>query len=116
MTNQHSLQAPLHNRLINKLHPSRFPKMTPVMGAIVAHLLGLPLFQPAITEVVVTSDGFVLARADGEAGANHFIGKYCDLIRNFYGLLAVAGLTPVERREAECLFAAKIGFFGWSNA
>jgi len=90
--------------------------MTPIMGAIVAYLLEIPHSQPAIAEIVVTSDGFVLARAEGEAGANHFIGSYVDLIRNFYGLLAVAGLTPVERGEAECLFAAKIGYFGWTNA
>jgi len=90
--------------------------MTPVMGAIVAYLLDIPLSQPTIAEIVVTSDEFVLARADGEAGATHFIGNYCDLIRNFYGLLAVAGLTPAERREAECLFASKIGFyFGGRN-
>jgi len=90
--------------------------MTPIMGAIVAYLLEIPLSQPAIAEIVVTSDGFVLARAEGEAGANHFIGNYVDLIRNFYGLLAVAGLTTVERGEAECLFAAKIGYFGRTNA
>src|SRR5215469_8109926 len=96
-------EVSLHNRLIDKLHPNRFPRMTPVMGAIVAFLLDIPLSQPTIAEIVVTSDGFVLTRAHGEVGANHFIGNYGDLIRNWYGLLAAAGLTPVERREAECL-------------
>jgi len=58
----------------------------------------------------VTSDGFVLGTTD--VGTNHFIGNYGDLIRNWSGLLAVAGLTTTERFEAEALFAAKIGYFG----
>jgi hypothetical protein len=43
----------------------------------------------------VTSDGFVVGRTD--AGANHFIGNYGDLIRNWSNLLAIAGLTATER-------------------
>jgi hypothetical protein len=103
-------EVPLKNRLFCKLNPSRFPRMTGVMAAIVGHLLDAPLGDPRIVEIAVTSDGFVLGRTD--TGANHFIGNYGDLIRNWSGLLAVAGLTTIERFEAEALFAAKVGYFG----
>ena len=90
--------------------------MTPLMAAIVGHLLDLRIGNPAIEEFVVTSDGFVLARAAEEAGVNHFIGNYTDLIRNWVGLLDVAGLTMIERVEAESIFAAKVGYFGPASA
>jgi hypothetical protein len=103
-------EVPLKTSLICKLNPSRFPRMTSVMAAIVGHLLHAPLGEPRIVEIVVTSDFFVLGRTDDPA--NHFIGNYGDLIRNWSGLLAVAGLTTTERFEAEALFAAKIGYLG----
>ena len=90
--------------------------MTPLMAAIVGYLLDLRIGHPAIGEIVVTTDGFVLARAEEEAGANHFIGNYSDLIRNWFGLLNVAGLTIIERVEAEAIFAAKVGYFGPTSA
>ena len=104
------LEVPLKNRLFCKLNPSRFPRMTSVMAAIVGYLLDAPLGDPRIVEIAVTSDGFVLGRTD--AGANHFVGNYGDLLRNWSGLLAVAGLTAIERYEADVLFAEKIGYFG----
>jgi len=110
-TQQSSQEAQLHNRIVQKLHPQRFPRMTPKMGAIVAYLLDIPVVGPFIAEIVVTSDGYVLVRAESEARANHFVGVYADLLRNWLGLLAVAGLTTTERMEAESLFAAKIGYF-----
>ena len=105
-------EVPVWNRLLFKLNPSRFPGMSRLMAAIVDHLLDASLCNPPIAEIVVTSDGFVLARTEGDSGANHFIGNYSDLIRNWCSLLAVAGLTTIERFEAEALFAEKIGYFG----
>ena len=109
-------EVPVRTRLTYKLNPSRFPRMTSLMAAIVGHLLDVPVGNPSIAEIIVTSDGFVLARTEGEAGANHFIGNYSDLIRNWFGLLDSAGLTAIERVEADFLFAAKIGYFGQTNA
>lgn len=109
-------EVPLKNRLFNKLNPNRFPRMSSLMAAIVGHVLDAAFTQPSIAEIVVTSDGFVLARAEGHAGADHFIGTYADLLRNWFALLRVAGLTPTERLEAESLFAAKIGYFGRTTA
>jgi hypothetical protein len=116
MSTTSSQEVPVRNRLFHKLNPNRYPRMSSLMAAIVGYLLDVAFVSPAIAEIVVTSDGFVLARAEGEAGASQFIGDYSDLIRNWFGLLAVAGLTTVERREAEALFAAKVGYFGRTSA
>ena len=105
-------EVPIKIRLKHKLNPSRFPRMTPLMAAIVAYLLDIRGWYPAIAEIVVTSDGFVLSRSEDEVGANQFIGNYGDLIRNWFTLLDLAGLTPIEQLEADALFAAKIGYFG----
>ena len=104
--------VPVRIRLRHKLNPSRFPRMTPLMAAIVGYLLDIRVGFPSIVEIAVTSDGFVLARSEDEVGANHFIGNYGDLIRNWFTLLDLAGLTPIEQLEADALFAAKIGYFG----
>ena len=109
-------EVPVSIRLKYKLNPTRFPRITPLMAAIIGHLLDLPVGNPSIAEIVVTSDGFVLTRVEGEVGANHFIGNYDDLVRNWFGLLDAAGLTAIEQLEAESLFAAKIGYFGRTTA
>jgi hypothetical protein len=101
-----------HIALTQKLHPNRFPGMTTAMAAIVAFVIGERFTQPAIAEIVVTSDGLVLARTDGKANKMHVIGSYPDLLRNWLALIAVAGLTTRELIEAQTLFADKIGFFG----
>jgi hypothetical protein len=107
---------PARDRLFHKLHPSRFPLMPGVMAAIVGFLLEEPFVSPPIAEIVVTSDGFLLARTEGESCANVFIGRYLDLVRNWLILLAAACLTTDETVEAQVLFAAKIGYFGPTTA
>ena len=104
------------DRLLHKLHPSRFPMMSGVMAAIVGFLLDEPFVNPPISDIVVTSDGFLLARTEGESCANVFIGSYLDLVRNWLSLLAVACLSADETVEAQVLFAAKIGYFGPTTA
>lgn len=97
-------------RLVTKLHPARFPGMS-CMAAIVGCVLGVAFTTPAIEEIVITSDGFALARCTGQVGTNVFIGTYHDLRRNWIVLLDVAGLTPAERIHAESLFAGRIGIY-----
>lgn len=55
--------------------------------------------DPAISELVVTSDGFVLAQTEGEVGANDVIGEEADLNRNLLTLIQAAGLSEEEVRE-----------------
>jgi hypothetical protein len=86
------------------------------MAAIVAFLIDAPVTRPTIAEIIVTADGFVLAGVEDDVGANHFIGTYSDLVRNWLALIAVAGLTKEERIAAETLFASKIGYFGRADA
>jgi len=105
-----------HIALTQKLHPNRFPGMTTAMAAIVAFVIGERFTQPAIAEIVVTSDELVLARTDGKADETHFIGSYADVLQKWLRLIAVAGLSTSELTEAQASFAAKIGFFGRETA
>ena len=119
MKSSHSQQpypARLFRSVAEKLHPKRFPKMSGRMAAIVAFLIDAQVTRPTIAEIVVTPDGFVLAGVDNDVGANHFIGTYSDLLRNWRTLIAVAGLTKQEHIAAETLFASKIGYFGRADA
>jgi hypothetical protein len=85
--------------LIEKLRPDRFTAMSGKMAAIVGYILDEPFSDPAISELVVTSDGFVLAQAEGHVGANDMIGEEADLNRNLLTLIEAAGLTEEEIRE-----------------
>lgn len=58
----------MRDRLAEKLHPDRFTEMSPRMAAVVGYILQERFTEPAIAELVVTSDGFVLARMEGEVG------------------------------------------------
>jgi hypothetical protein len=94
-----------------KLHPKRFDGMSGKMAAIVGYILDEALTNPAINELVVTSDGFVLAQHDGDVGDNDFMGQESDLLRNWKNLLDTAGLTPEERTEAEAAYQSHIHSF-----
>ena len=87
-----------------KLHPSRFTAMSGKMAAIVAHVVGERWTSPAIVELVVTSDGHLLACHEGDCGCNDYLGTVDDLKSNWARLLEVAELTPEERQEAGRLF------------
>lgn len=69
------------------------------MAAIVGYILEERFSDPAISELVVTSDGFVLAQTEGEVGANDMIGEEGDLNRNLLSLIEAAGLSEEEIRE-----------------
>lgn len=105
-----------HYKLVQKLDPVNFPKMSGLMAAIVGYILGVTFIEPTIAEIAVTSDGFVFARPDRDLGSPHYLGRYTDLLRNWSGLVAAARLTQAERIEAECLFASRIGYFGGAIA
>ncbi len=82
------------------LNPRRFPGMSGKMVAIVGYILGEEWSKPSIAEMVVTSDGFVLARNEGHVGFDTIIGAAADLERNWNNLLRAAGPTSDERRLA----------------
>jgi hypothetical protein len=90
--------------LAEKLHPTRFTRMSNKMAAIVGCILGQHWTSPAIAELVVTSDGHVLGRNVGDCGHNAYIGTIVDLEANWQRLLDAAGLTVAERQEAEAAY------------
>jgi hypothetical protein len=70
------------------------------MMAIFGYITGKVLTDPAIAEIIITSDGMVLARNSGDIGANDFIGSQSDLIRNIKGLCEVLGASEEETKNA----------------
>jgi hypothetical protein len=86
--------------LEEKLDPRRFTAMSGKMSAILACILRTDRWEtePAIAELIVTSDGGLLARHEGDIGANDFIGRVEDLDSNLRRLVRVAGLTQAEQR------------------
>jgi hypothetical protein len=89
----------MREALIEKLRPDRFTEMSGKMAAIVGYILDEQFSDPAISELVVTSDGYVLAQTKGEVGANDMIGEEADLNRNLLTLIEAAGLSDEEIRE-----------------
>jgi hypothetical protein len=64
--------------------------------AILGCLLGEDWTTPRLVEMVVTPDGHLLGRCDGEASFKAFLGASADLLRNVHGVAAVAGLDGDE--------------------
>ena len=58
--------------------------------AILGSSLGEDWTSPRLVEMVVTSDGHLLGRCDGEAEFKAFLGEVDDLIRNIHGVAPVA--------------------------
>ena len=82
--------------LAQKLNPNRFTDMSAKMAAIVGFVLGENWTNPTITDMHITSDGYVLAQQQGDLGMNEFIGSVDDLERNWYNLLEAAQLSMDE--------------------
>jgi hypothetical protein len=64
--------------------------------AVLACLLGEVWTTPHIEELQLTPDSGFLARLEGDAGSNHFLGAGADLIRNIHGVARVAELDGDE--------------------
>ena len=102
----------MKDRLKAKLRPEHFSAMSGKMAAIVGYILDERFTEPAISELVVTSDGFVLAQTEGDVGANDMIGSETDLNRNLLDLISAAGLTDEEIREFGRLQRQRIVRYG----
>lgn len=88
----------IHEAVIKKLYPKRFPGMSGVMSGILGVLLGEEWSEPGIDDLVITSDGYLLAQNTGDVGFNHFIGLYADFHSNIEKLVSIkeVGLTEEE--------------------
>ena len=85
--------------------------MSSKMAAIVGYISDDTYTNPAINELVVTTDGFVLLEHVGDVGTNDMIGCESDLLRNWNDLLDAAGLTSEERTEAEAAYQSHVHSF-----
>lgn len=64
--------------------------------AILGCLLGEDWSTPRLVEIVITPDGHLLGRCDGESAFKAFLGASEDLIRNIHGVAPVAELDGDE--------------------
>jgi hypothetical protein len=64
--------------------------------AILGYLLGEDWTTPRLVELVITPDGHLLGRCDGEASFRAYLGASADLIQNIHGVAPVAELDGDE--------------------
>jgi hypothetical protein len=64
--------------------------------AILGCLLGEDWTTPRLVEMVITPDGHLLGRCDGEAAFKAFLGASADLLRNVHGVAEFAALDGDE--------------------
>ncbi len=64
--------------------------------AILGCLLGEDWTTPRLIEMVITPDGHLLGRCDGESSFKAFLGASEDLLKNIHGIAQVAGLDGDE--------------------
>ena len=71
-------------------------KVSDHFKAILGCLLGEDWTTPRLIEMVITPDGHMLGRCDGEAAFKVFLGASEDLIKNIHGVAPVAELDGDE--------------------
>lgn len=64
--------------------------------AVLGCLLGEDWTTPRLLEMVITPDGALLGRCEGQAGFSTFLGASEDLLKNVHGVAQVAGLDGDE--------------------
>jgi hypothetical protein len=77
-------------------HKLRAVKVSDQFQAILGCLLAEDWTTPRLIEMVVTSDGHLVGRLDGESEFKIFLGEAEDLIRNIHGVAPVAELDGDE--------------------
>lgn len=64
--------------------------------AILGCLMGVDWTTPRLIEMVITPDGHILGRCDGDSTFKAFLGASEDLIKNIHGVAPVAELDGDE--------------------
>jgi hypothetical protein len=64
--------------------------------AILGCLLGEDWTTPRLVEIVVTPDGHMLGRCEGQPGFSTYLGASQDLLRNIHGVARVAEMDGDE--------------------
>jgi hypothetical protein len=77
-------------------HKLRAVQVSEHFQAILGCLLNEDWTTPKLVEMVITPDGHVLGRCDGETAFKAFLGASSDLIKNIHGVAQVAELDGDE--------------------
>lgn len=83
--------------LAERLDPARFPNISPQMAAMLGFLFARAYTAPALAELVVTPDGHVLGRVEGDSGPLAYLAAAADLRANLRRLTMAAGLYALVR-------------------
>ena len=78
-------------------HKLRGVQVSDHFRAILGCLLGEDWTTPRLLEMVITPDGHLLGRCDGEATFKAFLGASTDLLKNVHGVAEVAELDGDEK-------------------
>lgn len=95
MTNEPTIREPdqIRQDAARKL---RTVQVSEHFQAIVGCLLNENWTTPRLVEMVITPDGHVLGRCEGDASFRAFLGASEDLLRNIHGVAPVAELDGDE--------------------
>lgn len=93
----------LTNTFADRINPTNFgfsPKLTAVVGAIIGHDYGVRDRKGGyLTDLSITSDGFVMARSTASDGGGAMVGEAPEMERNLDKWKA--HLTPEDVAEFE---------------
>jgi hypothetical protein len=95
MTDDPNIREPDQIRL-DRVRKLRAVQVSEHFQAILGCLLGEDWTTPRLVEMVITPDGHMLGRCDGEASFSAFLGASQDLLKNIHGVAGVANLDGDE--------------------
>jgi len=93
---------------IDLLHPARFSDMSPRMAAFVGWLVEASYTEPNITNISITSDGFMLCQRSGDIGHSSFEGAVSELESNLTNLFEAASLSDEQKKAAWAIYHEKV--------
>ena len=94
--------------LLAKLNPERFPNISLHMAAVMGYLLDQTYTEPAIVELQMTSDDYVIGRTSDQI-KSFYLGEGADLRANLRRLGMAAGLDDEEWAAFLALAYRKLG-------
>ena len=95
MTDDQTVREPDEIRL-DASRKLRLVEVSPHFQAILGCMLGEDWTTPRLLEMMITIDGLLLGRSDGQPGFSTFLGASEDLLRNIHGVAKVAELDGDE--------------------
>lgn len=95
-----TLRTLLETAVLTDRLPAELSGCSPLFLAIIGYLVGIATTYPVITDMMVTTDGAILSKHEGDAGFDHAPGIYREaLIANLNGLCDALGAPESDREE-----------------